>query len=155
MNPNGPYVSVAAICDAVLHEKDERISCIRFLDQLNITIASEDEDASIAIRLNAFIAFKSGPFIGPKMCTIEIVGPSGKKGTPIGGKPKEFPMQFNGGEHGHNLIVAFDFPVNKSGLYWFDVLLDGEVYTRIPLKINITRELPQTLPPENPQPQSE
>jgi len=144
MNPDGPYLSVVAICDAVLYEKDERISCIRFIDTLNVTINSEDENTNAQLRLNSLIAFKSGPFVGSKICGIEIVGPSGKKAKPIEGKPKEFPMEFKGGEHGQNLIVTITFPASKSGLYWFNVLLDGEVYTRIPLRINITREAPQT-----------
>ena len=40
-------------------------------------------------------------------------------------------MTFNGGGHGHNLYVTLDLTATESGLYWFDVMLDGEVFTRI------------------------
>jgi hypothetical protein len=146
MNPEGPYVSVAAICESVLHEKDERITCVRFLDILNLTIASDDEDSVVRVKLNAFIAFKSGPFIGTKDCSIQLVGPSGKPGKISEEAPKSFPMKFGGDEQGFNLILGFDLPFRESGLYWFNVMLDEEMYTRIPLRVNITR-LPSK--PEN------
>jgi hypothetical protein len=150
MNPNGPYVSVAAICESVLHEKDERISCIRFLDTLNVQVAAETPDPIpvLRFRVNAFVAFKSGAFVGTKNCMLRLTTPSGKSGKLKDSASKSYPMAFTGGEGGHNLIVTLDIPANESGLYWFDVMLDEEMYSRIPLKVNITRSSP-------PQPESE
>jgi hypothetical protein len=154
MNGDGPYVSVAAICDSVLHERDERISCIRFLDTLNVQVPAESPDPLpvIRFRVNAFVAFKSGAFVGTKNCTLRLVAPSGKTAKLEESAPKSYPMVFKGGESGHNLIVSLDVPTTEGGLYWFDVMLDEDVYTRIPLRVNITRSpLPQIGPvaPEN------
>jgi hypothetical protein len=149
MNSEGPYVSVAAICDSVLHEKDERISCIRFSDTLNVQLSAEIPDPLPPLRLQvaAFVAFKSGPFVGTKNCTLRLISPSGKTGKMTEATPKSYPMIFKGGEQGHNLIVSLDIPAVETGLYWFDVMLDEEVYTRIPLKVNISRTQPPPPPP--------
>ena len=139
MNPEGPYVSVAAICESVLQEQDGKVSCIRFIDVLNVTVNQEQPKTpvTVPIEVRAFVSFKSGPFVGSKNCMLRLVSPSGKTGQLAEDAPKSFPMVFNGGEHGYNLLLTFNLPVRESGLYWFDVLLDEEVCTRIPLKINL------------------
>ena len=139
MNPDGPYVAVAALCESVLHEKDEKISCIRFIDVIKIQVISDDPSTAVRLKVNAFLSFKSGAFVGTKLCSVKLISPSGKEGKLGEGSPKAFPMEFTGGEYGSNLIMAFDLPIVDSGLYWFDVMLDDEVYTRIPLKVKITR----------------
>jgi|ERR1051325_1067060 hypothetical protein len=147
MNQNGPYVSVAAICQSVLHEKDEKISCIRFIDTLNLSVPADAPDPLPPIKfgVTAFVAFKSGEFVGTKNCTLRLKSPSGKTGQIEETAPKSYPMLFKGGEQGHNLIVSLEIPASESGLYWFEVMLDDEIYTRMPLKVNITR-----MPPPQP-----
>ena len=152
MKQEGPYVSVAAICDQILLEKDDRISCIRFLDTLNVGVNMQrpQKPSVVRVQVNAFIAFKSGAFIGTKNCMLRLVSPSGKAGLLAANSPPSYPMTFNGGEHGHNLMVTLDIPASESGLYWFDVTLDDEVYARIPLKINITwQSSPTPIAPES------
>lgn len=150
MNPHGPFVSVAALCESILHEKDERISCIRFLDRLEIGVP-EDAPAELFplnLQLNCFISFKSGDFVGKKTVTIKLNHPKGKiaKSPDRGDPAPSFPMEFLGGEHGHNLILKLQAAVDQSGLFIFDVLLDEDLMTRIPLRVVITR-IPQN-PPE-------
>jgi len=140
MNPEGPYVSVAAICEKVLSEKDGLVSCIRFVDILNLNIHKEkpEEPTGVRFAVNAFIAFKSGSFVGTKQCVLRLVTPSGKTGKLSAGAPKGYPVIFKGEGQGYNLILTIEIPASENGLYWFDVMLDDEVYTRIPLRINIT-----------------
>ncbi len=149
MNLKGPFVSVAALCDAILHEKDERISCIRFLDRLEIGLPPDTpENAAIPIQLNCFLAFKSGDFVGSKIATMKLTHPLGAVAKlPDGGDPTSYKLDFKGGEYGHNLILRMQIVVDQSGLFIFDVLLDDELMTRIPLRITITREQ-QNLDPQ-------
>src|SRR5258708_8732696 len=142
MNADGPYLSGAALCEAVLHEKDERISCIRFADQFEVTIGGDIPDPlpSVQFRLNALLAFKSGPFVGTKTIKIILKNPDGKIANTT--QPQSYPAIFKGREHGANLIVSMDIVTDKSGDYAIDVFLDDEMFTQIPFKVTIKRMIP-------------
>lgn len=46
------------------------------------------------------------------------------------------PVLFEGEERGVNIFLNLNFqPKEEEGLYWFDVLLEGTVVTRIPLRV--------------------
>ena len=55
--------------------------------------------------------------------------PSGERG-PVA----EASVLMEGEDRGVNLIADTAFAPEQQGLYWFDVLLDGELFTRIPLR---------------------
>lgn len=151
MNPKGPFVSVAALCETILHEKDERISCVRFLDRLDVGLPHDaPERFPINLAVNCFLSFKSGDFVGDKTATIKLNHPQGKiPRLPDEADPgPKFPVKFTGGEQGHNIILTLQVSTNESGLFVFDVFLDEELMTRIPLRVVITRR-PQ--PPPQPQ----
>src|SRR5690348_7774486 len=99
MNPNGPYVAVASLCDLVLHEKQEnqeRISCIRFLDTITADIPADAPDPlpPLTLQVNGLISFRSGSFVGSKTLTLIVRSPEGKPGkAPM----PTYPMQFGGG----------------------------------------------------------
>jgi len=40
---------------------------------------------------------------------------------------------------GINLNMGFTLVVNKSGIHWFDIELDGKVVTRMPLAVEIVK----------------
>ena len=42
---------------------------------------------------------------------------------------------FEGEDRGTNLILTLNIVVDQEGVYWFDVLLEDELLTRIPLRI--------------------
>ena len=47
-----------------------------------------------------------------------------------------FPMLFEGDdERGNALVAPVAFVVEQEGLYWFDVYLNEELVTRMPLRI--------------------
>src|SRR6266540_2073557 len=144
MNPPSPYVSVAALCENVLDEKDQRVSCIRFLDrvELNATYSKplkpEEPAPTLPIpllQLTGLLALKSGDFIGKKMMRINIVKPSGQPMKVEGQMAESLPLLFEGGEHGVQIILKMTLKVEEEGLYHFDVLLDEETIARIPLRI--------------------
>ena len=147
MNPNCPYVATAALCDFVLHEKDERISCIRFLDTVEVTISPDAPDPlpPVTLEIRGLLSFKSGEFTGTKTLKIEPRGPSGELGKPA----QTFPLTFKGNEHGANLILRLIIPISQEGLYYFDVSLDEEMVTRIPLRVRLKLTKPADAGPKN------
>jgi hypothetical protein len=140
MNPNGPYVSTAALCELVLHEKNEQISCIRFVDTLELTVPADTPDPFplIVFQVRGLVSFKSGDFVGSKTLKIQLRNPGGKIGRP----DQIYPLQFQGNEHGTNLIFQAELQTNQEGLYYFDIFLDEELATRMPLRIKVKRAKP-------------
>jgi hypothetical protein len=52
-----------------------------------------------------------------------------------------------GGEHGFNAKINFGLGVKNLGLLWFDVTWNGELLTRIPLKLQQGGLLDETKAP--------
>lgn len=130
---SGPYLVAALLCEKVLQEKDGIISVIRMVDRLAITVnapGSPETMPPTPISLNALIALKSGSARGRGTIKWRTEIPSGIK------MPDQlFPVFFEGDDRGVNLIIALNMVLEQEGLYWFDVILDEQHLTRIPLRI--------------------
>ncbi len=84
----------------------------------------------ILFSLNAFISFKSGSARGRHTVKLRIETPSGLK------LPEQLlPVLFEGEDRGVNLMLGINIVVDQEGVYWFDVLLEDVLLTRIPLRI--------------------
>src|ERR1700736_4045097 len=134
MSTDKPYLAAALICERVLEEKDGANSLIRLVDRIMVQAQGQQvpgEMPVVPISLTAFIAFKSGQARGRFAVTLTPRTPSGFK---LAGPT--VPLLFEGeGDRGINLRIGLNFQVQEEGLYWFDVLLDDEVLTRMPLRV--------------------
>lgn len=142
--PNSkPFVAVAAICEKVLHEKDGVLSVIRIVDTFYVQPPSDVAPNVVpSVRLNALVSLKSGDVIGESDVSFKFRTPGGRTLN----SPERFPVLFNGGEHGVNVITTFtlQLPAGEAyGLYWFDVLWNSEVLTSVPFKL-VLGSRPQT-----------
>lgn len=130
---NGPYLIAAVICEKVLQEKDETISIIRMIDRVTLTApasASPETLPPIPLSLSAFISFKSGSARGRHTVKFRTETPSGIK------SPEQlFPVLFEGEDRGANIILVLNIVIDQEGVYWFDVLLEDQLLTRIPLRV--------------------
>jgi hypothetical protein len=82
------------------------------------------------VKFTVVIGFKSAHKRGP--ATIKLV-PTDPNGTLI--QSFEFHANFEGDDdRGAMLIVEMEFPLQVAGVYWFDVRLDEELITRMPLR---------------------
>jgi hypothetical protein len=138
---NGPYLNAAVICEKVLQEKDETISIIRVVDRVTVTSAassSPENMQSISLNLNAFLSFRSGTAKGRNTIKWVMEEPSG-----IRGPEQLLPALFEGEDRGANFILSLPLTVNQEGVYWFDIFLEDQLLTRIPLRILYQRIGPQ------------
>jgi hypothetical protein len=141
---NKPLLGAAFLCERVLQERDDVVSAMRLVDTW--TVESMPPPGVVAgIRCWAFVMFKSGDARGRYNVSFEIRKPSGESkefGTPQ-------TIDLKGGEHGASLIIEIQMPANEMGLFWIDVLLDGERITSMPLKLRRTEapERPTSLSP--------
>ena len=130
-NPK-PFVQVACICEKVLVEPDKVASLIRVVDTYFIELPKDPLPSNCAavLDLTVFVSLKSGDVTGEHKIGLRLVSPDNKSQP-----AKEWPAEFLGGEAGVSLKVAFSMGKVTFGLYWFDVLWEGEVLTRIPFRL--------------------
>jgi hypothetical protein len=152
-----PFVAAAFICEKVLREDGEVYSAIRIVDTYStkvvkmhgVSISGEDAeppksiDLSRVLDMSALVIVKAGSVSGKHEMSIVVRNPDGKK-TPF---PQKFPVDFKANDpaEGATLNIRFVMPGDaKSGLYWIDVLWDGEALTSIPLRLAKESESPET-----------
>lgn len=130
---SGPYLIAAVLCEKVLQEKDETVSIIRMIDRITLTVpasTSPDTLPPLPLNLTLFLSFKSGSARGRNTIKLRIESPSGIK------LPEQLlPILFEGEDRGANLILALNLVIDQEGVYWFDILLEEELITRIPLRM--------------------
>jgi hypothetical protein len=133
-NKEKPHLSIAALCESALIEKDDVLSGIRFIDRVTIGTGSEvslQDISSLALSVWAIISFKSGPARGDRVLELVANTPSGRRRELI----PSHTVNFKGEDTGASIRVQVHLVGIEVGLYWIDVLLDGETYTRMPLRI--------------------
>jgi len=138
MNPSGPYLKIAAFCDKVLQEQDGVISLIRVIDQINSTAkgpGAPKEMPPLDYQIFAVISLKSGSARGKHTIAIKQESPAGLMISPA----FEQQVVLEGEERGHNLVVNMQLKFDEEGLYWFHVLLDDELLTKMPLRVTYLR----------------
>lgn len=131
-----PYVSVAALCENVLDEKDGVLSAIRLIDIITISVPTPKivgQTQLVPIPITILIALKSGSATGRRIITVTLTVPNGQT---ISTKDT-FPVFLEGDEKGANVIIKTNVLTPGDGLFWFNVLLDGELLTRIPLRVKL------------------
>ena len=133
---DGPFLAMAAICEKVLEEKDGVLSVIRIVDrsvvrpQLVPGVVASSGMPPTVIALTVVLSLKSGNARGSHRLSLQPETPSGLKINPV-----SVSVLFEGEDRGVNLVMPMQMQVTQEGLYWFDVLLDDQRLTRIPLRV--------------------
>jgi hypothetical protein len=133
----GPFLQTAVFCEKVLQEKDGVLSAIRIVDQFTVSSSVEGTPElmpSINIAASLLITFKSGDIKGKWELKVKPVTPSGQELPGFIG-----PVMFEGGHRGANVIIQYVLPAKEEGTYWFDVMLNDKLITKMPLKIVYTK----------------
>lgn len=128
-----PVVTVAAICERVLQERDNVISVIRLVDKFFIS-SIVPTDGSFAMPITILLALKTGSADpGEHWVSIRVRRPSGAI-TAL--EAHRWPVQF--GEEansGGNLILNLPLKTTDFGMHWIDVLCDDQPLTTIPFTL--------------------
>jgi hypothetical protein len=144
-----PYVAAALVCERVLHEADNVVSAIRIVDtytrKLQRLTSTKPHDVAtpgpevIAVMdqpfdMTALIIVKAGDVTGEHKLTLNVRNPNEK----VTNVPNVLNVNFEKNDPAESAILKARFMMpseTQSGLYWIDVVWDGEVLTSIPLKI--------------------
>lgn len=137
--PKGPFVQAAVFCDRLLMEQDGTASIIRVIDKITHLVLGPDVPAELpqfTMQLKGVVMLKPGSALG--RATFALVGerPDGQRHN-LG----ESTVHFEGGLRGVNIPLDVTVTFGQEGLYWFDVLIDGELMTRMPLAVEYDRRV--------------
>lgn len=142
----GPYVQMALICERVLNEKDGVMSIIRVIDRVTISASGSDPPEQMPpgqINITIVMALKSGFVRGRFNLIVVPTTPSGKKLSETSAG-----VLLEGDDRGVNVVLNMRMFLQEEGLYWFDVLFENQLLTRIPLRLVYQRvsrgRLPET-----------
>jgi hypothetical protein len=140
----GPYLSSALLCEKALQETDGVVSVIRIVDRWTVSGPTE-EMPQTAIQTTMVLMFKSGFHRGPGRLTVTPISPRDARLLAM-----EIPVHFEGDEdRGVNVVIPMAFPVQEPGVYWFEVALDGQIVSHIPLRVIYHRVAPMQMPPNS------
>ena len=133
----GPYVHLATFCENVLQETTGVISLIRSVDVVTHVERGTNppqEMPEFHYPLTLVISLKSGTARGRHNVKVVPRMPS-QETLP----PQDFSVNMEGEGKGVNLILKMDTPYKYEGLYWFDIIFDGNLITCIPLEVRYSR----------------
>jgi len=134
----GPYVSAAVLCERVLEEKDGVVTLVRLIDRFIVTAQGPDAPATLPPTLVSVVAvvwLRSGEARGRHVLQLRPEKPSGERLDAT-----EISVHFEGEERGSRTTGNISLVADEEGLYWFDVLLDDTLLSRIPLRIMYQRQ---------------
>jgi hypothetical protein len=126
----GPYLQAAFICERTLQEQDGALSVIRIIDRITFPQNAQGELVQSQQAMTFVIMLKAADARGTYTVRVAQEKPSGEQ-VPV----LEAPVVLEGEERGVNLIVNVGFEPDQAGLYWWDVLFEDELFTRIPLRV--------------------
>lgn len=129
---NRPLLSAAFTCERVLHEVDGVLTAVRIVD--SYTVSAVDADAKVLVKPWIVVIFKSGAAQGTYSVSFRMRPPSGPPSV-LG---DAIPIELRGGPHGATLAIELIAEVKEEGVYWVDVLLDGDLVTSMPITLRRT-----------------
>lgn len=125
-----PWVLVATFCQtAIVEANTGNLSVIRVIDTLPL-IGTTREMQPTPVQLTMAILFKSGEMHGQYNVRLRCNSPS-----QVQTEGPEIPFYFEGGDRGVQAVMPVGLYANEQGIYWFDVLLEGDIITRVPLRV--------------------
>jgi len=124
-----PLLQIATFCQTALLETSGVLSIIRCIDRYTVQSATP-EMPSTTVDLTLVVVFKSGFMRGKAMIGIRGFTPTQKALAPV-----EMPVLLEGDDRGPGLVIPMALTFDEEGLYWFDILADGELVTRVPLRL--------------------
>jgi hypothetical protein len=125
------YLHVATFCEKILHEADGVNSIIRMVDRFNIQGPNEEMPPTV-LSFMVYVSFKSGFMRGKQKISLRPKSPKGEDLPAM-----DFPVLFEGDDdRGPAIGFQVNWAVQEEGLFWWDLYLNDELVTRMPLRVD-------------------
>jgi len=135
-NPSlGPFLS-ALLCEKILEEKDGIKTAVRIIDQINRGAMGVEQSPpsvmpSFDYPIGLLIRLKAGAARGMYQVNVRIVKPSNESAGEI-----NHPVHLPGpDDSGIDIVLNAALSIDQVGTWWFDISVNGERWTRVPLRV--------------------
>lgn len=124
----GPFVALAVLCQRYDRQPDGTVDVTGIVDGIGLHAESPEQlqHEPAVVPLTALVALRAGHVRGVRTIEVRGVFPSGLAGPAVKQR-----VMFSDDRPGVTLRVPLELSVQEAGTYWFDVLGDGRVLTRI------------------------
>ena len=133
----GPHIQAAAFCEQVIEDKTGLLSLIRIIDVITHTEARPEpplEMPPVNWRMKLVLSLKPDRARGRHEIKIVPEEPSGEVEAPM-----QLSVYMDGEERGQNIIFDVAYTFTLEGLYWFQVLFDDALLTKMPFRVKYQR----------------
>lgn len=129
----GPYLLVACICENVVERKDQVLTLVNIIDRVTFTVQGERPPEIMPAadwKGNLVVIMKAGRARGRYELRVTPELPGG------GSLPSAAISIFLEGadDRGVQVIMPLYMRLEQEGLYWFNLELEGQEITRLPLR---------------------
>ena len=133
----GPYLLMAVLCQRADQDQYGSFNVINVLEQL--VVGSDDPGApeefpGFRLEAQLVVSLASGEKRGDATIMIEPTDPKLNRLEPVSQT-----VTFSGEDHRVTIVSNVSLDVEHTGVYWFNVLLDGVSVSWIPLRIGYHR----------------
>ena len=139
---DGPYLTAAALCERTIQESDGVLTLVRLVDKVTaspVSLPGATAGATEApgfrpfmVSLSLVVALKAGSASDTR--TVRVV-PREPSGEQLPATEAEVSFAGDNPARGVNVVINTNLGVREVGLYWFDVFLNEQMLSRIPLQI--------------------
>jgi hypothetical protein len=121
----GPFLQAALLCERVTQGPDGAISIVRLIDRVVVRVSRgtlPTQASPTIVSCHAVVILKTGSRPGQRRLRLVLISPGGRR-------LREFSLDIilpPEPDQGVNVVMPLQFTASEEGLYWFDVMLDGE-----------------------------
>jgi hypothetical protein len=129
----GPYLKAALLCETVIEDKQGVLSFIRVVDRFTQTAIGPEAPSDmppLEVSVNAVIMLVAGQAQGSQEVKLVLRKPSG-----LGQELGATTVLFEGEDRGANVIARLQLVLESQGLYWIEVSTEGQLLTKMPLRV--------------------
>ncbi|HLK41650.1 MAG TPA: hypothetical protein VKU41_33105 [Polyangiaceae bacterium] len=137
VDEGGPFIRAALLCERVLNDSDNAPSLIRIVDLATLTVDSLKRLPPIIVPISLFVSLRAGTRRGKFEMVVRCLRQSGELLREL-----PTPVEFTDGSTLANYTFALSSGLPGEGVYWFEVVFDGQLLTRVPLTVQVRIQPP-------------
>lgn len=139
MFEEGPYLRTACFCESVIEGKDGVLSLIRLIDLLTITVSGpEAPDDMPPVDASYKLVVASVPGAAKGRHEVKIV-PELPSGIRENDRALVVSVHFESEGKVTPILIDYRYRFEQEGLYWFHLLLDDQLWSKIPFQVRYNR----------------
>lgn len=130
--PSGPYVALAVFCTRIDRQTDGSTDVIGVVESLNLDSPFSPPMTNNSLMMTAVVSVRGDTMRGAFPLAIRGHYPDGTPGTTLSQL-----VEFSDAQPTATVALPIQIAIGDLGEYWFDVMLDQRLLTRV--RLDVTR----------------